>query len=269
MWDAIRVFFDIFIVSIIIYRILVLMVETRAVQLVKGFLLLGVLGLLASSLDLRLLSWFLSRILWALVFAIPIVFQPELRKMLDEIGRGYLWHRRMDQEEAEKLSGEIMGALTYMKSQKIGALLVLQRETGLKDYWTTGVKLEAQISKELIISVFWKNNPLHDGAMILDRDGILAAACYLPLTDNSEISRWYGTRHRAALGITEVSDASVLVVSEQRGQVALAYNGHLSKNLNEAQLQKYLSFYFSGTRETTAKNLKDRLLNLLRPLWSK
>ncbi|MDR1977585.1 MAG: diadenylate cyclase CdaA [Synergistaceae bacterium] len=269
MWFRIRVFFDIFIVSAIIYRVLVLVAGTRAIQLVKGFLILGTFTLLTSALELKLVSWFLSQIVWALVFAIPIVFQPELRKMLEEIGRGNLWDRRMNLEQAENLSREIVAALGYMKANKIGALLVLQQETGLKDYWRTAVKLDAKISQELIISLFWKNNPLHDGAVIMDRNDIIAAGCYLPLTDNPNISRWYGTRHRAALGITDVSDAMALVVSEERGEVALAYNGHLSKNLKDAQLQKLLLFYFSGTREITHKTLKDRLLKLLRPLWSK
>jgi diadenylate cyclase len=269
MGFAIRLFLDVFIVSAIIYRVLVLMAGTRAVQLVKGFVLLGAVALLASVLELRLLSWFLSRILWALVIAIPIVFQPELRKMLEEIGRGNLWHRHMDLEEAENLSREIVAALGYMKANKIGALLVLQQKTGLRDYWRTAVKLDARISQELIISLFWKDNPLHDGAVIMDRDRLIAAGCYLPLTDNTSISRWYGTRHRAALGIADVSDAMALVVSEERGEVALAFRGHLSRNLKDAQLQKLLLFYFSGTREISQRNLKERLLNLLRPLWSK
>ncbi|MDR3231255.1 MAG: diadenylate cyclase CdaA [Synergistaceae bacterium] len=269
MWSTIRFFLDIFIVSAIIYRVLVLMVGTRAVQLVKGLVLLGAVALLASVLELRLLSWFLSRTLWGLVIAIPIVFQPELRKMLEEIGRGNLWHRRMDQEEAENLSREIVAALGYMKANKIGALLVLQQKTGLRDYWRTAVKLDARISQELIISLFWKDNPLHDGAVIMDRDRLIAAGCYLPLTDNTSISRWYGTRHRAALGIADVSDAMALVVSEERGEVALAFKGHLSRNLKDPQLQKLLLFYFSGTREIAQRDLKERLLNLLRPLWSK
>jgi diadenylate cyclase len=269
MWFRIRTFFDIFIVSAIIYRVLVLVAGTRAIQLVKGFLMLGIFALLTSALELRLVSWFLGQVVWALVFAIPIVFQPELRKMLEEIGRGKLWDHRMNLEQAENLSREIVAALGYMKANKIGALLVLQQETGLKDYWRTAVKLDAQISQELIISLFWKNNPLHDGAVIMDRDNVIAAGCYLPLTDNPNISRWYGTRHRAALGITDVSDAMALVVSEERGEVALAYNGHLSKNLKDAQLQKLLLFYFSGTREVVHKTLKDRILKLLRPLWSK
>jgi diadenylate cyclase len=269
MWSKIRIFLDIFIVSAIIYRVLGLVAGTRAIQLVKGFLILGTFTLLTSALELRLVSWFLSQILWALVFAIPIVFQPELRKMLEEIGRGNLWDRRMNLEQAENLSREIVAALGYMKANKIGALLVLQQETGLKDYWRTAVKLDAQISQELIISLFWKNNPLHDGAVIMDRDNVIAAGCYLPLTDNPNISRWYGTRHRAALGITDVSDAMALVVSEERGEVSLAFNGHLSKDMKDAQVQKLLLFYFSGTREVTHKTLKEKIIKLLRPLWSK
>ena len=266
MWPQVRAFVDIFIVSAIIYRILALMVGTRAIQLVKGILILGTFAVLASALDFRLVSWFLSRSLWGLVIAIPIVFQPELRKVLEEIGRGNLWQRQMDLEQAENLSREIVAALGYMKAHKVGALLVLEQETGLKDFWRTAVKLDAQISQELIISIFWKDNPLHDGAVIMNRDNILAAGGYLPLTENTDISRWYGTRHRAALGITDVSDAMALIVSEERGEVAMAYNGYLSKNLKDAQLHKLLLFYFSGTREPSQMTLKDKFLKLLRSL---
>jgi diadenylate cyclase len=133
----------------------------------------------------------------------------------------------------------------------------------------TAVKLNALISQELIISLFWKDNPLHDGAVIMDRSNIIAAGCYLPLTDNPNVSRWHGTRHRAALGITDVSDAMALVVSEERGEVALTYNGHLSKNLKDSQIQKLLLFYFLGARETTSRTLKDKILKWLRPLWKK
>jgi diadenylate cyclase len=269
MWSKIRVFLDILIVSAIIYRVLVLMVGTRGIQLVKGFLMLGTFALLASAVDLQLVSWFFRRSLWALVIAIPIVFQPELRKMLEEIGRGTLWRPRMGSEEAENLSHEIAAALGYMKANKIGALLVLQNNTGLREYWRTAVKLNAAISQELMLSIFWKNNPLHDGAVIMDRNTVIAAGCYLPLTENSDISRWYGTRHRAALGITEVSDAIALVVSEQTGEIALANNGHFSKNLKDAQLQKLLLFYFSDTRDASRRTFKDKMLNALKTLWPK
>ncbi|MCL2009927.1 MAG: diadenylate cyclase CdaA [Synergistaceae bacterium] len=270
MWPQIKIFLDIFIVSAIIYRVLVLMIGTRGIQLVKGFLMLGTLALLATAIDLQLVSWFFRRSLWALVIAIPIVFQPELRKMLEEIGRGTLWRPRMGSEEAESLSQEIVAALGYMKANKIGAILVFQKDTGLKEYWRTAVKLDAVISQELILSLFWKNNPLHDGAVIMDRETIIAAGCYLPLSDNTDISRWYGTRHRAALGITEVSDATVLVVSEETGNITLANGGHFSKNLKDAQVQKLLSLYFSDIRGDVVRGtLKDRISKMLKTFWPK
>jgi len=245
------------------------MIGTRGIQVVKGFLTLGTLALLSSAVDLQLVSWFFRNALWALVIAIPIVFQPELRKMLEEIGRGTLWRPRMGSEEAERLSHEITAALMHMKGNKIGAIIVLQKDTGLKEYWRTAVKLEAEISQELIVSIFWKGSPLHDGAMIINRESLVAASCYLPLSDNSDISRRYGTRHRAALGITEVSDAIALVVSEERGEVTLANNGHLSKNLKEAQLQKLLLFYFSDAGNTAQETFKDRIFKTVQLLWSK
>jgi len=240
---------DIAIMSFIFYKLLMLLVGTRAMQLVKGFLLLGVISALAKLFELTTISWFLARVLTFLVVAIPIVFQPELRKMLEELGRGGLWKRRKAKERAELLSTEISSALSFLKSQKIGALLVFQRATGLRDYWRTAVKINADLSEELLISIFWPNNPLHDGAVIIDNDRIIAASTYLPLTEDSDLSRWIGTRHRAAIGVTEVSDALAVVVSEERGEISMAVKGHLSRNLKEAQLRKLLMHYFSGTEE--------------------
>ena len=245
------------------------MIGTRGIQLVKGFLMLGSLALVAFVLDLKLMSWFFRGSLWVLVIAIPIVFQPELRKILEEIGRGTLWRPRMGSQEAESLSHEITLALGYMKTNKIGAILVLQKDTGLKEYWRTAIRLNARISQELILSIFWKNSPLHDGAVILNRESIIAAGCYLPLSDNPDISRRYGTRHRAALGITEVSDAIALVVSEERGDITLASNGHFSKNLKDAQLQKLLLFYFSDSKDVAQGALLNRALNTLKALRAK
>ncbi|MDD3427027.1 MAG: diadenylate cyclase CdaA, partial [Aminobacterium sp.] len=217
---------DIVIIAVIIHRLLLLLVGTRAMQLVKGLLILGVVASLARFFELRTLSWFLGKVLGVLIIAIPIVFQPELRRMLEELGRGNIWRRKRAQKKAEALSQEITRALGYLKGQKIGALMVLQRETGLRDFWSTAVKLNAEISQELIIAIFWPDNPLHDGAVIIDRDMIISAGTYLPLTENTDLSRWIGTRHRAALGVTEVSDAIALIVSEERGEISLAINGH-------------------------------------------
>ncbi|MBQ3695270.1 MAG: diadenylate cyclase CdaA, partial [Synergistaceae bacterium] len=233
MWLNIRSLIDIAIVSFIIYRILVLLVGTRAIQLVKGVIMLIIFSFLASVLRMRLLSWFLSSALFALSFAIPIVFQPELRKMLEELGKGkiYLLKPKMSEDEAIMKVKQITGALSYLKAHKIGALLVFQQEVGLGEYSQTAIHLNARITQELLISIFWKDNPLHDGAVILDKYNLIAGGCYLPLADAPDISRWYGTRHRAALGISEVSDAMVFIVSEERGDVSLAMKGRLSKNL--------------------------------------
>ncbi len=257
---------DIAIISLILYKLLLLLVDTRAMQLVKGMLVLALAALLAKVVHLEALSWVVGKLMGVLLFTIPVIFQPELRRLLEEIGRGNIWRRRLVQERAEPLADEVLRALVYLQSHRIGALLVFQRETGLRDVWRSGVKLNAEISQEAIVSVFWHGNPLHDGAAVFDREQILAAACYLPLTEKSNLSRWYGTRHRAALGVSEVSDAIALVVSEERGEVSLATNGHLSKELKEPQLRKLLLFYFSNKPDelTFFERAKRQFLSL----WS-
>lgn len=261
-------FLDILVIAVIFHRLLLLIVGTRAMQLIKGLLTLGVVAAAARILDLRTLSWFLGQTLGVLLIAVPIVFQPELRKALEEIGRGGgLWKRRRAAEKAEALSQEVSRAVGYLKGQKIGALIVLERNTGLKDFWRTAIKMNAEITQELLITLFWDGTPLHDGAVIIDREKIIAAGCYLPLTENPDLSRWIGTRHRAALGVTEVSDSIALVVSEERGEVSLAVNGRLSKNLKDAQVHKLLFHFFSG-EDSERKPLTERLQEDLKAFWS-
>ena len=260
---------DIAIVSFIIYRILVLLVGTRAVQLIKGLMFLALMLAVAIMLHLRLLTWFLQTTLLALSVAIPIVFQPELRKMLEELGRGqsFVKRRGMSADEAEVRVANITGALGYLKAHKIGALLVFQQEVGLGEYTETAIPLHSRITQELIISIFWKDNPLHDGAVILNKRELVAGGCYLPLADAPEISRWYGTRHRAALGISEVSDAIVLIVSEERGDVSLAVKGKLSKNIKDFQVERLLMHYFAGEQVLTGWKQWSRILSNL--FWAK
>lgn len=215
-------------------------------QLLKGLFVLAAVAVVAYFLELKALTWLLSRLLGALFIAIPILFQPELRRVLEELGRGHLWRVREIQERAESLAEELLRALLYLQGHRIGALVVLQKNTGLKEVWRSAVSLRAALSQELLVSLFWPGNPLHDGAVILDREMVIAASCYLPLTEKSDLSRWYGTRHRAALGVTEISDALALVVSEERGEVSLAVNGHLSRGLNEDQIRRLLLHYFRG-----------------------
>ena len=268
MWANIRSLIDIAIVSFIIYRILVVLVGTQAIQLVKGVFILLLLSLLASFFRFRLLSWFLGSSLLALSFAVPIVFQPEVRKMLVELGRGHLYKRQMSADEAEVRVNQIAGALQYLKAHRIGALIVLQREDALTKYTETAIHLNANITAELIEAIFLesKDNPLHDGAIVLDRYKIIAAGCYLPLADAPEISRWYGTRHRAGLGITQVSDALVFIVSEERGEISLAASGKLDKNIKDFQVERNLMYYFVG--EQKIQGWKGRLHEIRKIFWT-
>ncbi len=258
-------FLDIFIISFIIYKLLLLLVDTRAMQLVKGLFILGLLSVGARTLQLEALSWLLGRLFSVILIAIPIVFQPELRRMLAELGQGRIWRSRLAKERANILADEVVRALIFLQEKKIGAILVLQRKVGLRDIWRTAVRLNADISQELIVSIFWPNNPLHDGATIIDKEKVLAAACYLPLTEQTNLSRWFGTRHRAALGVTEVSDAVSLVVSEERGEIALAVRGHLSRGLKEKQLRQLLVHYFGA--EERSEGFWERLKQEMGSLW--
>lgn len=262
-----RSIIDIAIVSFVIYRILILLVGTRAIQLVKGAMMLVILYFIASYLRMRLLTWFLNRSLLALGFAIPIVFQPELRKMLEELGKGklYLLKPKMSEDEAAMKVKQIAGALSYLKAHKIGALLVFQQEVGLGEYSQTAIHLNARITQELLISIFWKDNPLHDGAVILDKYNLIAGGCILPVADAPDISRWYGTRHRAALGISQVSDAIVFIVSEERGEVSVAVKGRLSKNLKDFQIDGILTHYFVG--EPVITDWRTRMREFLKLFW--
>ena len=259
-------FVDIFIVAFLIYRILLLLVGTRAMQLIRGFMIIGIIGAIANLLDLRSLSNIMGRMFSALIIVIPILFQPELRRMLEELGKGHLWKVSGDAEEIDIRAEQLTKALVYCQSQRIGALCVLQRDTSLKEVWRTAVLLNADITEELLISIFWPGTPLHDGAVVIDQSEIVAAGCYLPLTEKTDISRWYGTRHRAALGVTEMSDSIALVVSEERGEIKAAVSGHFSRPLSEAQVLKLCSHYFSHEAKET--NFMERLRDELKQQWS-
>lgn len=259
-------FLDILIVAFLIYRVLMLLVGTRAMQLLRGVLIIGFIGAVANILELRSLSWIIGKMLGAFIIVVPVLFQPELRHMLEGLGKGHLWKVGRNEEDIDLRAEQLSKALTYCKSQRIGALCVLQRDTSLKEVWRTAVMLKADITEELLISIFWPGTPLHDGAVVMDQQSIVAAGCYLPLTEKTDISRWYGTRHRAALGVTEMSDAIALVVSEERGEITAAVAGHFSKPLSEAQLKKICNHYFSF--ESKESNFMDRLREEIQQQWA-
>ncbi len=259
-------FLDILIVAFLIYRILLLLVGTRAMQLIRGLMIIGLIGAAANLLNLRSLSNIMGRMIGALIIVIPILFQPELRRMLEELGKGHLWKVGSSTQEIDQRAEQLTKALLYCQSQRIGALVVLQRDTSLKDVWRTAVLLNADITEELLISIFWPGTPLHDGAVVIDQREIVAAGCYLPLTEKTDISRWYGTRHRAALGVTEMSDSIAIAVSEERGEIKAAVSGHFSRPLSEAQVRKMCSHYFSHEAKET--NFMERLRDELQQQWA-
>lgn len=176
------------------------------------------------------------------LLAVIIIFQPELRRALEQLGRGKLFSRstQQDEERITTAISETIEAVQYLAKRRIGALIIFERETGLKDYLETGISINGQLSSELLINIFIPNTPLHDGAVLVHKDQVRAAACYLPLSDNPFISKELGTRHRAALGISEVTDALSIVVSEETGQIAVAKNGEVHRHLDEDQLKELL-----------------------------
>jgi diadenylate cyclase len=227
---------DIALVSVAIYYLLMIARGTRAMQLVKGLAILLVVMKVAQWLGLDTLQWILGQALFASAVVLVILFQPELRAALDQIGRGHLeilglqFGHEKNAENA-RMASEITKAVESMASNRVGALIVIERETGLNDIVATGKMLNAMLSSELLNTVFYYGSPLHDGAVVVENNILRAAGCILPLSDDIDLPRTVGTRHRAALGLSESSDAIVVVVSEETGNVSLAVGGTMNSIL--------------------------------------
>jgi len=235
--ESIKDIIDILIVSYIIYKVLNMVRGTRAIQLLKGILVLVLIWALSTLLDLYTLKWLMNQMFTFGVLAIFIIFQPELRRGLEQLGRGRFFGRSAENdEETSKLIGEVIKAVNHLARRKIGALIVFERETGLNEYTESGIPMRSVVSSELLINIFIPNTPLHDGALIMQGNQIAAAACYLPLSENPFISKELGTRHRAAIGISEVADSVSVVVSEETGQISLAINGQIVRDIKEESL---------------------------------
>ncbi|RIK42613.1 MAG: TIGR00159 family protein [Chloroflexi bacterium] len=249
-----RSLIDIVAVSMIIYWLLSVAQGTRATQLIRGLVTLIVASLVVSNIfDLTALNWLLSRAWPALVVAIPIIFQPELRRALEQLGHTGEWLRTPfathAESEMERTVDEISRAASHLSRIRYGALLVIERETGLQDYADRGVPLDATVTRQLLINIFFPNSPLHDGAVIVRNDRILAASCVLPLSDREIVDGKMGTRHRAAIGITEESDALAVVVSEETGAISLAHSGRLITGLDQERLRRSLRSLLKLDRE--------------------
>ncbi|MCF6461527.1 diadenylate cyclase CdaA [Clostridium sp. Cult3] len=239
----IRDIIDILIVALAFYKLFMLIRETRAEQLTKGIFALFVFTKLSEWLELYTINWLLKQVMTVGTLAILIVFQPELRRALEYIGRSRFFTKSFVEVKDESLSqmvDEIVEAVASLSRQKIGALIVIERKTGLSEVVETGTKIEGKVSSDLLINIFIPNTPLHDGAVIIKEDMIKAAGCFLPLTDNTSLSKDLGTRHRAALGISEKSDGLAIVVSEETGAISIAENGSLARYLDAKTLKQIL-----------------------------
>ncbi|KEK20064.1 diadenylate cyclase CdaA [Bacillus gaemokensis] len=248
---------DIAVVWFVIYKLILVIRGTKAVQLLKGITVIIVVRILSYLFELHTLQWLTDQALTWGFLAIIIIFQPELRRALEQLGRGSLFSRAIGQEEEEHeiVANAVAKATEYMGKRRIGALITLSRETGMGDYVETGIPLNATVSSELLINIFIPNTPLHDGAVIMQGNTIKAAACYLPLSESPFISKELGTRHRAAMGVSEVTDSITVVVSEETGQISLTKNGELHRDLKVEQLKKLLLAEFSGNVKTSSSSL--------------
>ncbi|MBA2598385.1 MAG: diadenylate cyclase CdaA [Chloroflexota bacterium] len=235
---------DILVVALIIYWLLWVAQGTRATQLIRGIVtLLAVVFLVGTTFQLTALNWVLGQTWPVLLISLPVIFQPEIRRALEQLGQTRSWlpqlRPRLDEVTGHTVD-ELVKAATQLARHRYGALIVLERETGLQDYVERGVPIDGLLTRQLLINLFYPNSPLHDGAAVV-RDGrIVAASVVLPLSDNTAATSQLGTRHRAALGITEQSDAIAVVISEETGQIAIAENGHLVRNLDAERLGQQL-----------------------------
>lgn len=255
---------DILIVSYVIYQLILLVRGTRAIQLLKGIVVVVLAWALSIWFNLNTLQWMMNQMFTFGVLAVIIIFQPELRRALEQLGRGKLFRGSSSSDEEHDVTSRIshiLKAVNHLSKRKIGALIVFERETGLNDYLESGIPLEAQITSELLINIFIPNTPLHDGAVIIRKHQIMAAGCYLPLSENPFISKELGTRHRAAIGMSEVCDAICVVVSEETGQVSLAINGQIVRDIKEESL---VSKLFEELRPKTKAKAKEKT-----PFWKR
>lgn len=239
----IRDIIDILIVAVAFYKLFMLIRETRAEQLTKGILALFVFTKISDWLELYTVYWILENAMTVGVLAILIVFQPELRRALEYIGRSSFFTKSFIEIKGESLSqvvDEIVEAVASLSRQKIGALIVIERTTGLNEIAETGTQINGKVSSDLLINIFIPNTPLHDGAVIIKEDIIKAAGCFLPLTENTSLSKELGTRHRAALGISEKSDCLAIIVSEETGAISIAENGSIARYLDTKTLRQIL-----------------------------
>lgn len=233
---------DIIVVWFLLYQLIKLVKGTKAVQVLKGIAVIIIIRVISSWLGLNTVSWLMNQVITYGVIAAIVIFQPEVRRGLEHLGRGALFKKsKSGSGDENRMIAALDHAIQYMSKRKIGALITIQRETGLEAYIETGIPLESEISGELLINIFIPNTPLHDGAVIIRDEKIAVASAYLPLSESMSIPKEFGTRHRAALGVSEVTDAVTIIVSEETGDVSLTLNNELLVHLTQEEYLKILT----------------------------
>lgn len=260
----IRDILDILIVAFVIYNVIKLVRETRAVNLIKGIVILVVVLQVSGWMKLNSINFILENTLEVGLLAVIIVFQPELRRALEKMGNSSI-SKIISDTETEQFPSviNIVSAVGNLSDRKTGALIVLERETKLADIMDTGIKMDAQVTRELLENIFVPNTPLHDGAAIISDDKIKAAACVLPLSHTTEIESNFGTRHRAAIGISEVADCIAIVVSEETGRISAAINGELNQNITCDELTDIIKEAVENDNTNYVKTTKNKVLDWL------
>ena len=243
-WDLV----DLAIVSFAIYEVLKAIRGTRAVQMALGSAVFVIVFYLSQWGHLETVNWLVRNVASYAVFVMIVLFQSDIRRALAHLGRGPFFRYFLGTESAEEVIEELVVAATHLGSQRIGAIIVIERQIGLRNYIEGGIPLDAMLTNDLLVSIFQRESPLHDGAAIVQRDRIAAAGCFLPLTVAPHIGRTLGTRHRAAIGLTEENDAVAIVVSEETGIVSLTLDGRIERELSADQLRARLRQLLSSQR---------------------
>lgn len=248
-------FLDVSIVAFLVYQLFLLIRGTRAIQILQGVGILVAVMFLARHFQLATLSWIIHYTMLGVAVALPIVFQPELRRALEQIGRGGVVTSslaKLAKEDLARLSDELVWTASILSQTKTGAIIVIEGETGLEDFIERGTKVGGDVSSKLLLSIFLPKSPLHDGAVIIRGKRVMAAGCYLPLSESPLFDQELGTRHRAAVGVTEETDSIVLIVSEETGQITLAHRGKLTRNISEETLKKMIVSLCAPVRRRVA-----------------
>lgn len=244
-WDVL----DILVVAVVVYEALKLIRGTRAVQMALGSFLVIVLFFLSGLMPLQTVNWLIRNLLVYVAFAAIVIFQSDIRRALAHLGRAPFFRYFASSTSAEDTIEEIVVAAQMLSAQRTGAIIIVEREIGLRNYIESGIPLDANLTYDLLVTIFQPGSPLHDGAVIVQENRIAAAACFLPLTVNPKVGREMGTRHRAAIGLSEESDAVAIVVSEETGQVSLALDGDIDRHLEPEQLRTRLQALISPRRQ--------------------